>query len=157
MCLLQTAYTIDNQPSVVRYPRGTGYGLDKLNSLFGYELDEMPAKGEELEIGKGRIVRRPRTTARQKAVILSIGTRLAPALEAAKQLEVGRSGRTVCRRVCCVCSLLHPPVFYCVLWLSLLLLLIEHCPLPQPARLLTWFPTLQCAFYPRPLTLPPLA
>lgn len=73
----------------MRYPRGTGYGLEKLNSLFGYELEEMPAKGEELEIGKGRIVRRPRATARQKAVILSLGTRLAPSLEAAIQLEVG--------------------------------------------------------------------
>lgn len=79
-------------PSAVRYPRGTGYGLEKLNSLFGYGLTEMPARGEELEIGKGRIVRRPRTTARQKAVILSIGTRLAPALEAAKKLEVRRVG-----------------------------------------------------------------
>ncbi|CAN0479682.1 unnamed protein product, partial [Hapterophycus canaliculatus] len=86
---VQTAYGIDNQPSVVRYPRGTGYGLEKLRSLFGYELDEMPTKGEELEIGKGRIVRRPRATARQKAVILSLGTRLAPSLEAAIQLEVG--------------------------------------------------------------------
>ncbi|CAN0445392.1 unnamed protein product, partial [Scytosiphon promiscuus] len=83
MNMIQTAYGIDNQPSVVRYPRGTGYGLEKLRSLFGYELDEMPAKGEALEIGKGRIVRRPRATARQKAVILSLGTRLAPSLEAA--------------------------------------------------------------------------
>ncbi|CAM9577784.1 unnamed protein product, partial [Ectocarpus sp. 8 AP-2014] len=83
----QTAYAIDDKPSVVRYPRGTGYGLEKLRSLFGYELDEMPAKGEEVEIGKGRIVRRPRATARQKAVILSLGTRLAPSLEAAIQLE----------------------------------------------------------------------
>jgi len=86
----QTAYAIDNQPSVVRYPRGTGYGLEKLQSLFGYEIDEMPSKGEELEIGKGRIVRRPRASARKKAVILSLGTRLAPALEAAIQIEVGR-------------------------------------------------------------------
>ncbi|CAN0306305.1 unnamed protein product, partial [Pylaiella littoralis] len=87
MNMIQTAYEIDDMPSVVRYPRGTGYGLDKLRSLFGYELAEMPAKGESLEIGKGRIVRRPRATARQKAVILSIGTRLAPSLEAAIQLE----------------------------------------------------------------------
>lgn len=86
--LLQTAYAIDDKPSVVRYPRGTGYGVEKLRSLFGYELDEIPAKGEELPIGKGRIVRRPRATARQKAVILSLGTRLAPSLEAAIQLEV---------------------------------------------------------------------
>ncbi|CAN0176576.1 unnamed protein product, partial [Ectocarpus fasciculatus] len=87
MNMIQTAYAIDDMPSVVRYPRGTGYGLEKLNSLFGYELDEMPTKGEEVEIGKGRIVRRPRATARQKAVILSLGTRLAPSLEAAIQLE----------------------------------------------------------------------
>lgn len=87
MNMVQTAYKLDTMPSAVRYPRGTGYGLEKLNSLFGYGLTEMPARGEELEIGKGRIVRRPRTTARQKAVILSIGTRLAPALEAAKKLE----------------------------------------------------------------------
>lgn len=85
----QTAYGIDTQPSVVRYPRGTGYGLEKLQSLFGYDINEMPTKGAELEIGKGRIVRRPRATARQKAVILSLGTRLAPSLEAAIQLEVG--------------------------------------------------------------------
>ncbi|CAB1113684.1 unnamed protein product [Ectocarpus sp. CCAP 1310/34] len=87
MNMIQTAYAIDDKPSVVRYPRGTGYGLEKLRSLFGYELDEMPAKGKEVEIGKGRIVRRPRATARQKAVILSLGTRLAPSLEAAIQLE----------------------------------------------------------------------
>lgn len=95
---------------MVRYPRGTGYGLDKLNSLFGYELDEMPAKGEELEIGKGRIVRRPRATARQKAVILSLGTRLAPSLEAAIQLEVSFRPRWVsCRfypSLPCTCSFL---------------------------------------------------
>lgn len=84
----QTAYGIDDMPSVVRYPRGTGYGVEKLNSLFGYELKEMPRKGEDLPIGKGRIVRRPRATAGQKAVILSIGTRLSSALEAAIQIEV---------------------------------------------------------------------
>lgn len=85
---LKTAYKIDDKPSAVRYPRGTGYGLEKLRSLFGYDISEMPTRGQELEIGKGRIVRRPRATARQKAVILSVGTRLASALEAAIQLEV---------------------------------------------------------------------
>ena len=75
-------------PSVVRYPRGTGYGLEKLRTLFGYNLEEMPKRGESLPIGKGRIIRRPRSTAQQKAVILSIGTRLAAALEAANQLVV---------------------------------------------------------------------
>ncbi|CAN0264719.1 unnamed protein product [Ascophyllum nodosum] len=87
MNMVQTAYKIDDRPSAVRYPRGTGYGLEKLQTLFGYDLDEMPTRGKELEIGKGRIVRRPRATAKQKAVIVSIGTRLAPSLEAAIQLE----------------------------------------------------------------------
>lgn len=90
---LKTAYKIDDKPSAVRYPRGTGYGLDKLRTLFGYDISEMPTRGQELEIGKGRIVRRPRATARQKAVILSVGTRLASALEAAIQLEVRGVGR----------------------------------------------------------------
>lgn len=81
----------------MRYPRGTGYGIAKLRSLFGYNMDEMPTKGEALPIGKGRIVRRPRTTARQKAVILSIGTRLAASLEAAIKLEVSATESLVYR------------------------------------------------------------
>ncbi|CAM9288282.1 unnamed protein product, partial [Discosporangium mesarthrocarpum] len=87
MNMVQTAYSIDDQPSAVRYPRGTGYGMQKLQGLFGYDMEEMPTKGEVVPLGQGRIIRRPRATAREKACILSIGTRLASALEAANSLE----------------------------------------------------------------------
>ena len=58
MVMTQAAY--DEGPTVLRYPRGTGYGADKLKSLFSYRFkgDEIP-KGETIPIGKGRIVRRP--------------------------------------------------------------------------------------------------
>lgn len=36
MNMVATAHGIDDMPSVVRYPRGTGYGVEKLNDLFGY-------------------------------------------------------------------------------------------------------------------------
>ena len=59
--MIETAYTIDNRPSAVRFPRGSGYGRDTLiDILGGTELganNEMPARGTVLEIGKGRIVK----------------------------------------------------------------------------------------------------
>ena len=56
--MIRTAHSIDDSPSVVRYPRGTGYGVEKLKNLFGYDLPEgIPAEGKKVEIGKGRIVR----------------------------------------------------------------------------------------------------
>ena len=36
MNMVATAHGIDDMPSVVRYPRGTGYSVEKLNDLFGY-------------------------------------------------------------------------------------------------------------------------
>mmetsp|Transcript_96962 Transcript_96962/g.277430 ORF Transcript_96962/g.277430 Transcript_96962/m.277430 type:complete len:713 (+) Transcript_96962:89-2227(+) len=87
MNMIQTAYGIDDMPSVVRYPRGTGYGIEKLNSLFNYKLDEMPEKGKAVEIGKGRIIREGRSKAKTQVAVLSIGTRLGQALEAANTLE----------------------------------------------------------------------
>lgn len=38
----------DEGPTVLRYPRGTGYGAEKLQSMFGYKLEngEIPAKGK---------------------------------------------------------------------------------------------------------------
>jgi 1-deoxy-D-xylulose-5-phosphate synthase len=104
MNMVQTAYTIDDMPSCVRYPRGTGYGLEKLNDVFGYGLDEMPEKGVTLEIGKGRVVKSGRADGKplpspgdksKKLAILSIGTRLAPAIEAARALEDLRSDVSV--------------------------------------------------------------
>ena len=89
--MTQAAY--NDGPTVMRYPRGTGYGAEKLQNLFGYKLKngEIPAKGEVIPIGKGRIVRRPsgaRGKSRQDRVaILSLGTRLHESLVAANEVE----------------------------------------------------------------------
>lgn len=55
--VVATCVAYDKGPTVLRYPRENGCGIDKLKSLFGYTFDEVPAKGEPLPIGKGRIVR----------------------------------------------------------------------------------------------------
>ena len=46
--MVQTCAEFDDGPTVLRYPRGVGYGADKLQNLFGYDLEngEIPAKGE---------------------------------------------------------------------------------------------------------------
>ncbi|MDP2696840.1 1-deoxy-D-xylulose-5-phosphate synthase [Thalassospira sp.] len=64
-----TAWAIDDRPSAFRYPRGEGVGV------------EIPAEGQVLEIGKGRILREG-----GKIAILSYGTRLAESLLAAEDL-----------------------------------------------------------------------
>ncbi|CEM35238.1 unnamed protein product [Vitrella brassicaformis CCMP3155] len=84
---IQTAYEIDDKPSAVRYPRGNGYGLEYLNKHFNYGLDEMPTKGTAVPIGKGRIIKEANEDAPSKVAILSIGTRLSAAIEAAHALE----------------------------------------------------------------------
>lgn len=87
--MVETSYAINDKPSVVRYPRGNGYGAEKLLDLFGTKLPngELPARGEALPIGKGRIVR-PGTADRQyKVALFSIGTRLAECVLAARNLE----------------------------------------------------------------------
>ncbi len=76
--MVATSATIDDHPSAVRYPRGEGTGC------------ELPAEGQPLEIGKGRIVREGSTIA-----ILSLGTRLAEALKAADQLAAMGLSTTV--------------------------------------------------------------
>ena len=68
--MVATAAAYDDGPSAVRYPRGEGVGLD------------LPEVGEILPIGRGRVVREGSGTA-----ILSLGTRLAPCLTAADELE----------------------------------------------------------------------
>src|SRR5262245_2481872 len=67
--MVATAAAHDAGPIAFRYPRGDGVGV------------EMPAHGEILPIGKGRIVREGSTVA-----ILSYGTRLSEALAAAEKL-----------------------------------------------------------------------
>lgn len=89
--MVATCADFDSGPIVLRYPRGNGYGIDKLQSVFGYDIDEIPAKGTPLEIGKGRIVRRPSgsrgQTKKDRVAILSFGTRLHQSLLAAKAIE----------------------------------------------------------------------
>ena len=46
--MVMTCAEFDDGPTVLRYPRGVGYGAEKLQKLFGYELEngEIPAKGK---------------------------------------------------------------------------------------------------------------
>jgi 1-deoxy-D-xylulose-5-phosphate synthase len=73
-----TAACHDSGPIAVRYPRGNGTGV---------ALPEVP---QQLEIGKGRIVRQGK-----KVAILSLGTRLEEALKAADALEAKGLSTTV--------------------------------------------------------------
>jgi 1-deoxy-D-xylulose-5-phosphate synthase len=96
MDMVTTAYAIDDLPTCVRYPRGSVYGIAKLKSLFGYELERMPDRGRVLPVGKGWVVHRAKEDAAQKIAILSIGTRLSAAVEASRYLEsLGDIGVTV--------------------------------------------------------------
>jgi 1-deoxy-D-xylulose-5-phosphate synthase len=76
--MVATAASIDDRPSAVRYPRGEGIGID------------LPVEGVPLPIGKGRVVREGSTIA-----ILSLGTRLTEALNAADQLATHGLSTTV--------------------------------------------------------------
>lgn len=73
-----TALAYDDGPSMLRYPRGEGVGV------------ELPAQGEVLEIGKGRVLAEGTAVA-----VLSIGTRLGAALEAAELLGAHGLSTTV--------------------------------------------------------------
>jgi len=89
--MVMTQAATDDAPTVLRYPRGTGYGKEKLESLFGYDDVDMDAKGEVLPIGQGRVVRRPDgnrgMTRADRVAVLSLGTRLHEALVAAQSVE----------------------------------------------------------------------
>jgi 1-deoxy-D-xylulose-5-phosphate synthase len=99
--MMSTCAAYDDGPTVLRYPRGSGYGAEKLQNLFGYELEdgEIPSKGSVIPMGTGRIVRRPgglspnlsgntRGKSREDRVaILSFGTRLHDSLIAANEVE----------------------------------------------------------------------
>ncbi|WP_294299915.1 1-deoxy-D-xylulose-5-phosphate synthase [uncultured Sphingomonas sp.] len=76
--MTHTAVLHDSGPIALRYPRGNGTGV---------ALPEVP---QQLEIGKGRVVREGKTVA-----ILSLGTRLAEALKAADALEAKGLSTTV--------------------------------------------------------------
>jgi 1-deoxy-D-xylulose-5-phosphate synthase len=67
--MVATAAAYDNGPIAFRYPRGEGTGV------------ELPAQGEILPIGKGRLLKKGATVA-----LLSYGTRLGETLAAAERL-----------------------------------------------------------------------
>ena len=69
MHMVATCAAYDAGPSAVRFPRGEGVGV------------QMPARGQVLPIGKGRVLLQGKDVA-----ILSLGTRLQGALDAAGQL-----------------------------------------------------------------------
>jgi len=85
--MVQTIYELDTIPSCLRFPRGSALGIEKLNDLYGADLQEMPARGTALPVGTGRVVRKARSEATARVAILSIGTRLAASVEAARSLE----------------------------------------------------------------------
>jgi 1-deoxy-D-xylulose-5-phosphate synthase len=76
--MVATAAAYDAGPIALRYPRGEGVGV------------EMPAEGQILEIGRGRILREG-----NKVAILSLGTRLAEVLKAAEDLAAYGVSTTV--------------------------------------------------------------
>ena len=76
--MVATATAHDAGPSAVRYPRGEGLGL------------VLPARGQVLPIGRGRVLREGGTVA-----ILSLGTRLADSLKAAEELAARGLSTTV--------------------------------------------------------------
>ncbi len=67
--MVATQVAIDDRPSALRYPRGEGRGVP------------MPAEGQPLEIGRGRILKEG-----NKVALLSYGARLGECLKAADEL-----------------------------------------------------------------------
>jgi 1-deoxy-D-xylulose-5-phosphate synthase len=67
--MVATAAAYDAGPSAIRYPRGDGLGVP------------LPAQGEILPVGRGRVIREGATIA-----LLSLGTRLAETLKAADEM-----------------------------------------------------------------------
>lgn len=76
--MTHTAALYDAGPIAFRYPRGNGEGV------------ALPETAQQLEIGKGRIVREG-----SKVALLSLGTRLGEALKAADTLEAKGLSTTV--------------------------------------------------------------
>ena len=69
--MINTSVHINDKPSAIRYPRGTGVGL------------ELPSIDETLEIGKGRVIQKGK-----QVCILSLGTRLEECKIAAEELKI---------------------------------------------------------------------
>ena len=76
--MVATAASLNDRPSSFRYPRGEGTGVP------------LPARGEVLPLGKGRVMRQG-----SKIALLSFGTRLAECLKAADELATRGLSTTV--------------------------------------------------------------
>jgi 1-deoxy-D-xylulose-5-phosphate synthase len=68
--MINTSVDINDKPTAIRYPRGTGIGL------------KLPTIDEKIEIGKGKVVQEGK-----QACILSLGARLEECKIAAKELK----------------------------------------------------------------------
>ena len=68
--MINTSVDINDKPCAIRYPRGSGIGM------------ELPLIGEKLEIGKGRVIQEGK-----QVCILSLGTRLQECKIAAEELK----------------------------------------------------------------------
>jgi 1-deoxy-D-xylulose-5-phosphate synthase len=68
--MINTSVDINDKPSAIRYPRGTGVGLD------------LPSIEEKIEIGKGKVVQEG-----NQVCILNLGTRLEECKSAADELK----------------------------------------------------------------------
>ena len=68
--MINTSMDINDKPSAIRYPRGTGIGL------------ELPSIDEKIELGKGKVIQEGK-----QVCILSIGTRLEECKIAAVELK----------------------------------------------------------------------
>ena len=68
--MINTSIDINDKPSAIRYPRGTGVGL------------ELPSIDQKIEVGKGRVIQEGK-----QACIISLGTRLEECKIAAEELN----------------------------------------------------------------------
>ncbi len=69
--MINTSVDINDRPSAIRYPRGTGVGVD------------LPSIDEKIEIGKGRVVQQG-----TQVCVLNLGTRLEECKSAVEELKV---------------------------------------------------------------------
>ena len=76
--MVATSLSINDRPSAFRFPRGEGVGV------------ELPARGEVLPVGKGRVLRQGSAVA-----LLSLGSRLQECLKAADELAARGLSTTV--------------------------------------------------------------
>jgi len=76
--MVATSLSIGDRPSAFRFPRGEGFGV------------ALPARGEVLPIGKGRVLREG-----TRVAILSLGARLIECLQAADELAARGLSTTV--------------------------------------------------------------